>query len=66
MYLNIPIQCPTIYEKIIEKLQKCKSGIDLGHPDLGQGCLIEVSNTIKASFRRALMESDSPENLKGL
>ena len=46
MYLNIPIQCPTIYEKIIEKLQKCKSGIDLGHPDLGQGCLIEVSNTI--------------------
>ena len=42
MYLNIPNQCFTVYDAIIEKLEACKTGIDLGHPSLDQGCLVQV------------------------
>ena len=43
MYLNVPSQCYTIYDSIIERLEACKSGRNLGHPNLDQGCLIQVS-----------------------
>ena len=42
MYLNIPNQCSTVYDAIIEKLEACKTGFDLGHPSLDQGCLVQV------------------------
>ena len=42
MYLNIPNQCFTVYDAIIEKLEACKTGLDLGHPSLDQGCLVQV------------------------
>ena len=42
MYLNVPTQCTTVYDSIIAKLEACKSGDDLGHPNLESGCLIQV------------------------
>ena len=45
MYLNVPSQCYTIYDSIIERLEACKSGRNLGHPNLDQGCLIQVSRS---------------------
>ena len=49
MYLNVPSQCYTIYDSIIERLEACKSGRNLGHPNLDQGCLIQVNIIYSAS-----------------
>ena len=50
MYLNVPSQCYTIYDSIIERLEACKSGRNLGHPNLDQGCLIQVSRSTVWKF----------------
>merc|ERR1739844_601289 len=42
MYLNIPYQCSTIYDSIIERLVACKSGENSGHSSLDQGCLVQI------------------------
>ena len=45
MYLNIPIECASIYDDFIAQLQACKDGDDTGDQNITHGCLVQVSAT---------------------
>ena len=50
MYLNVPIQCGSIYDEFIAQLQACKTGANLGNENISHGCLVQVS-TKKLIFK---------------
>lgn len=43
MYLNIPIQCVSVYDQFIAQLQSCRNGEFLGDERLDHGCLVQMS-----------------------
>ena len=43
MYLNIPIQCVSVYDQFISQLQACRNGEFLGDDRLDHGCLVQMS-----------------------
>ena len=43
MYLNIPVQCASIYDDFIEQLQRCKDGQGNGDENITHGCLVQVT-----------------------
>ena len=43
MYLNIPVQCVSVYDQFIAQLQACRNGEFLGDEKLDHGCLVQVS-----------------------
>ena len=43
MYLNIPIQCVSVYDQFIAQLQACRNGEFLGDDRLDHGCLVQMS-----------------------
>merc|ERR1711997_478912 len=43
MYLNVPIQCASIYDEFIQQLQRCKNGESTGDENITHGCLIQVN-----------------------
>ena len=38
-------ECDRAYDSIIASLEKCKSGVDRGHPDIKNGCLLHLDLT---------------------
>ncbi len=42
MYINVPTDCNTVYEAIIDRLNDCKNGVFNGDPNLDHGCLVQV------------------------
>jgi len=45
LFLNFPPECDRAYDSIIASLEKCKSGVDRGHPDIKNGCLLHLDLT---------------------
>ncbi|XP_023322402.1 uncharacterized protein LOC111696877 isoform X4 [Eurytemora carolleeae] len=42
IYLNIPADCSSVYDGIIQQLENCRSGSNRGHPKLTSGCLLKL------------------------
>jgi len=45
MYLNVPIQCGSIYDEFIAQLEACKTGANLGNENISHGCLVQIALT---------------------